>query len=863
MCNEDLTVCRRGRSRFLRLALSALTSFFLAAATPASAAMVQTYRMAIDLGNDPGSGCDFSLGTLAAPLPGFELQVTVQVDTEPMPPQVVLGQVEQCQGAAFGAPVPLLGASFALNSGFAGADSVIASIPTDLLSGARFLRLAFHALSFNGAEDMLFSSDGSGDPAIPGDPVDPDAPAIIFAVTQPAQAPALNYLGVALALLILAVLAFVRLRQHRSLIVASVALLALAGTVVAVYAASVLGATDDLDDSTPPDNQAEIYAAGGMIGGSVTDILLDIEDIENAPPTPTSTPTSTPTNTPEIEVGLVAEKVQWDFDDGGGMPQTFAMAYRLSTDPVGSGTIPGPLIEGDAADRVAITLINNLPALPDADFTDELTHTVSSLHPHGVELNNVSDGTGVTQNPTAPAGGVFFHGFVFKRPGLFFYHPHAAPLDQVFHGLYGPIVVSDDADEALTTAGILPTRSEVLVVASVTLDTDAPNVGKIKHMEDQTGNDSFGNVVIVNGKTTGPTLAVESGEGIRLRLYNPDIFRYFVFVFSNGTGGDDTIFRVGGEEGLLDNVRIEGGTLPAGLVPGDCFPAGANACLDTRHAVGTIMLGPAMREDVVIVPSGNNGDVATLSVFEFAGLPNPFDLAGGQVVATFNIGAPAAMPFAIADGDPLRVLPAVNDPVEDLKVLAASNLVDPTTLPVPIPPLPAPEGSTNPIITLSKELSDPNDPMSALNNAPAIDGIHGGFDGAMLGDFTEIPHIASTRWGQRGDVLELAVQNTTTQPHPFHLHGFSMQPIKIESLAAGTIGDVARAVDQLLFTWDYTEFRDVINVPTDTRITFRVILDDRPQPDGSAGGADGRWLFHCHIFRHAAQGMISELVVVP
>src|SRR3546814_18262806 len=27
------------------------------------------------------------------------------------------------------------------------------------------------------------------------------------------------------------------------------------------------------------------------------------------------------------------------------------------------------------------------------------------------------------------------------------------------------------------------------------------------------------------------------------------------------------------------------------------------------------------------------------------------------------------------------------------------------------------------------------------------------------------------------------------------------------------------------------------------------------------GGAFGRWLFHCHIFFHAHQGMISELVV--
>ena len=40
-------------------------------------------------------------------------------------------------------------------------------------------------------------------------------------------------------------------------------------------------------------------------------------------------------------------------------------------------------------------------------------------------------------------------------------------------------------------------------------------------------------------------------------------------------------------------------------------------------------------------------------------------------------------------------------------------------------------------------------------------------------------------------------------------------------------------------------------------------LDDRPLTDGTtAGGELGRWLFHCHIFFHATNGMISELIVV-
>ncbi len=47
------------------------------------------------------------------------------------------------------------------------------------------------------------------------------------------------------------------------------------------------------------------------------------------------------------------------------------------------------------------------------------------------------------------------------------------------------------------------------------------------------------------------------------------------------------------------------------------------------------------------------------------------------------------------------------------------------------------------------------------------------------------------------------------------------------------------------------------------------ITDNRPEAGAPApdqhflsGGAAGRWVFHCHLFLHAAIGMISELVVV-
>jgi hypothetical protein len=45
-------------------------------------------------------------------------------------------------------------------------------------------------------------------------------------------------------------------------------------------------------------------------------------------------------------------------------------------------------------------------------------------------------------------------------------------------------------------------------------------------------------------------------------------------------------------------------------------------------------------------------------------------------------------------------------------------------------------------------------------------------------------------------------------------------------------------------------------------LTLRVQLEDRFFPDGTPGGGLGGWMYHCHIFFHHHQGMVSELIVL-
>ena len=114
------------------------------------------------------------------------------------------------------------------------------------------------------------------------------------------------------------------------------------------------------------------------------------------------------------------------------------------------------------------------------------------------------------------------------------------------------------------------------------------------------------------------------------------------------------------------------------------------------------------------------------------------------------------------------------------------------------------------------------------------------------------PHPPSARYVQAGRTYELSAANQTGSRHPFHLHGFSIQPLDLTRPGFPT------------FTWDYREFVDTVDIPPGYTLRFRVRIDRRPfsgNADFTSGGELGRWVMHCHIFSHAEDGMISELVV--
>jgi FtsP/CotA-like multicopper oxidase with cupredoxin domain len=535
-----------------------------------------------------------------------------------------------------------------------------------------------------------------------------------------------------------------------------------------------------------------------------------------------------------------------------------------------NGTIPGPTLRLHVGETVIV------------HFTNNIAHD-TGIHWHGIELNNESDGTPLTQNQVPP-GSTYLYKFTVTRPGLYWYHPHHhSSTNQVFKGLYGMIVITDPNDDALTASGVLPPADQTKVFAlSDTSVCGAPgtNTGNLLAICETSPIDEDGNsrgpyaagdvpniqlsglsgqvregeIVLLNGRNVGgragtpeapgalapgaATLNVAAGQALRLQIGSEASVRFFRLRLTGRDTNNNVIqiplVRVGGQGGLLDAARVEGGVEGSGF--------------DWKFDPGEILLDPGERADVVAVFPVNAAGVFTLWTKDYprtgsglAGIPT-------VPVAHFNVVGAVGGGYTIGAGTAL--LTSIGAAVETIGAPTGS-LIDPTTF------SPAKTGFAGPNI--------PDIRLTNKDNKLGINLIHGDHDFTGI-DYPDIGHMGSARYAKLGDTLQLTVTNPGGAHHPFHLHGFSIQPISLTDTIPGVptdgAGDASPGTGPS-YVFPYREFRDTVDVPGGYTLTFRVRLDDRPKMDGTTmGGGVGRWVFHCHIFFHASFGMISEFDVV-
>lgn len=568
---------------------------------------------------------------------------------------------------------------------------------------------------------------------------------------------------------------------------------------------------------------------------------------------------------------LVAKPARLDLDGDGVRERVWTF----------NGQLPGPEIRVKAGDIVNVRFKNRLPV-------------PSTIHWHGITVTNSADGTPVTQDEVPP-GGTYRYRFVAPHAGIFWYHPHIRPSNQVFKGLYGSVIVTDSNERKLERLGVIPRLERTLVLSDVTVckqpgandevtfpsdptlswagegpypgSSQAPSprdlceqpmdgfgyqggealpAGSVPNIQPNRGcltgdgppcRVNMGQWVLANGRVPaarsgGPDapgamaagakpLWLGKGEAVRLRLINAAIFRYFRLRLTNAAGELQPIYRIGGEGGLLNRARLEGGV---------------EQSFDFKYDRGEIVVGPSDRADVVVYADGEEGELLTLWTLDYSHTGRGYARLPTVPVMHFKIGEPRGSRSTVAHHTRLLSDPRVDRPFRGLRSFKPTGrLVDPQTLPG------APPGSDDHTIRFTNA------------NGPSIDNVVGHFDAAEVDDFTKVPFIASSRFARVGDLLRLEVRNDTSAHHIFHLHGFSFQPLKL------------RLAGRTVYKFRQPEFVDSIDIPGGHSLIFKVLLEDRPLRPGSAelGGALGRWLFHCHLFTHPALGMISELVVLP
>jgi FtsP/CotA-like multicopper oxidase with cupredoxin domain len=217
------------------------------------------------------------------------------------------------------------------------------------------------------------------------------------------------------------------------------------------------------------------------------------------------------------------------------------VAKRLWDTPVRmlayGGSIPGPTLRVPQGSEIAVDVTN------DGDLE-------TTVHWHGLRLENRYDGTHHTQAPI-PVGGTFTYRVAFPDPGVYWYHPHIREDYGQEMGLYGNILVVP-ADPGYWP----PAHREVLL----TLDDVLIEEGKIapfsRSETSYAAMGRFGDVLLIAGETA-LALDAQVGEVVRFYLTNTANTRVFNVALPGArmklVGGDSGRFE---REELVDSVIV-------------------------------------------------------------------------------------------------------------------------------------------------------------------------------------------------------------------------------------------------------------------------------------------------------------------
>jgi FtsP/CotA-like multicopper oxidase with cupredoxin domain len=412
-----------------------------------------------------------------------------------------------------------------------------------------------------------------------------------------------------------------------------------------------------------------------------------------------------------------------------------------------NGRVPGPEIRLPQGQPIRITVESKL-----AEDT--------TVHWHGIRLPIAMDGVpGLTQRAIGP-GESFTYEFTPPDAGTFWYHPHADSLQQLGRGMAGALIVEEPESVQVD-------RDVLWMLADWRLRSNtqiAPGFGNVMEAG-MSGR--VGNTVTLNGAVSEGE-PVRAGERIRLRLINGALARIMALRFE---GHRPVVVAIDGQP--CDPHEVEGGRL---------------------------LLGPAMRVDVMLDMQGEPG-------------------RRYRVVDDFY------------DGLAYRLTQLV---YEKRSPVRAHPLDAPITL--PRNPVPEPDLATAERHELKLQGGMMGGGAMAGMGGMGMPGVDHGASWAingtsMTGDgHAGMPPLLTL---QRGRSQVLTMRNDTAWWHPMHLHGYSFRVVTRNGAPV-----------------PHRQWADTVLIPPKEAVDIAFVADN-----------PGEWMLHCHVADHQMSGMMTILRV--
>jgi len=437
---------------------------------------------------------------------------------------------------------------------------------------------------------------------------------------------------------------------------------------------------------------------------------------------------------------------------------------RIAPEPWGmsdvwcyGGKVPGPEIRVRQGDRLQIQVENAL---------DEET----TVHWHGLRLPNAMDGVPhLTQRPIA-AGETFTYEFNAVDAGTFWYHPHQRSFEQVGRGLYGPLII-EEPEPVRVDREVTWVLDDWRLTKSAAISDDFGNGHDMSH------NGRVGNTVTINGRVP-DTFAVKQGERIRLRLINAANARIFGLDFQDH---EPTVIALDGQP--VAPHKPEG---------------------------GLVVLGPAMRADIVVDMRGSPGSRVSVIDRFYKGLEYQLiDLA-------FD-----ATPLRASAPDWPLTLPSNPLPEPDLKSAVHHDVVF--------------NGGMMGGMVMAEMGGNMGDDSSGgmMGGGGMMGMMHSGKIWFINGKAAEGHIMEPMLTLDRDRSHVIAMTNATAWHHPIHLHGHSFRVIARN-------GQPTR----------HREWQDTVLMAPREKVEIAFVADN-----------PGDWMFHCHILEHQAAGMMGVIRV--